>query len=159
MQKCDVPQQFFLPDENATDRLGRLMAEWLVAKDTVLLTGHIGAGKSHFARAFIRSHFGPHQEVPSPSFTLVQTYENDAVEVWHVDLYRLGHPDEVSELGLLAAMEHAICLIEWPERMGSFLPERAISLTLTARDDGREAVLFAPNHPHLIDAICRAFMS
>lgn len=157
MQEFDATLSFFLPDAGATDRLGQVMAAHLTAKDTVMLSGAVGAGKSHFARAFIRAHFGADQEVPSPSFTLVQTYQNGAVEIWHADLYRLSHPDEVLELGLFDAMSQAICLIEWPERLGTLMPHNQISLRLTAMDDGRNAALMAPNHPHVMAAIRQAF--
>lgn len=143
----------FLPDPDATDRLAQLMALHLRAGDTVLLSGHVGAGKSHFARAFIRSHFGPTQEVPSPSFTLVQTYQNTEVEIWHADLYRLTHPDEVQELGLNDAMATAICLIEWPDRLGALQPSRPIDLRLTSLGDGRIADITAPHHPALRAAL------
>ena len=143
----------YLPDPDATDRLARLMARHLRAGDTVLLSGPVGAGKSHFARALIRHHFGPSQEVPSPSFTLVQTYQNDLVEIWHADLYRLTHPDEVTELGLSDAMTDAICLIEWPDRLGALQPTRPIHLRLTAQSDGRHAEITAPHHPDLRAAL------
>ncbi len=143
----------FLPDPDATDRFARLIAQHLQAGDTVLLSGHVGAGKSHFARAVIRSHFGPSQEVPSPSFTLVQTYQNDAVEIWHADLYRLTHPDETQELGLADAMETAVCLIEWPDRLGAMQPMRPIHLRLTSHGDGRIAEIMAPHHPDLRAAL------
>lgn len=142
-----------LPDPDATDRLARLMAQHLRAGDSVLLSGSVGAGKSHFARAFIRHHFGPSQEVPSPSFTLVQTYQNDLVEIWHADLYRLTHPDEVQELGLADAMAEAICLIEWPDRLGAIQPLRPIHLRLINHGDGRIAQISAPHHPDLRAAL------
>jgi tRNA threonylcarbamoyl adenosine modification protein YjeE len=143
----------YLPDPDATDRLARLMAQHLRTGDTVLLSGPVGSGKSHFARAFIRCHFGPSQEVPSPSFTLVQTYQNDAVEIWHADLYRLTHPDEAQELGLADAMADAICLIEWPDRLGEMQPLRPIHLDLTSHGDGRIAKITAPHHPDLQAAL------
>ena len=72
----------------------------------------------------------------SPTFTLVQVYEAD-VEIWHADLYRLTHPDEVLELGLDAAFGTAICLIEWPDRLGDLAPEGALHLKLSLKADGR----------------------
>ena len=93
-----------LPDADATARLGQYLARHLGRGDTLLLSGPVGAGKSHLARALIRARFGADTEVPSPSFTLVQTYGDPGeVEVWHADLYRLSHPDEIHELGLEAA--------------------------------------------------------
>lgn len=157
MQSCDRPIVIHLPDPNATDRLAVLVADFIGAGDTILLSGHVGAGKSHFARAFIRSHFGASEDVPSPSFTLVQTYQNDLVEIWHADLYRLTHPDEIQELGLVDAMEQAICLIEWPDRLGDLLPKRAIHLGLTAKDGAHHAILTAPHHPEMIQKILGEF--
>ena len=146
-----------LPHPAATDRLAVVMADFIHAGDTILLSGHVGAGKSHFARAFIRSHFGPSEDVPSPSFTLVQAYQNTTVEIWHADLYRLSHPDEVQELGLIDAMQQAICLIEWPDRLGDLITNRAIHLSLSAKGDVHRATLVAPHHPDMIATILREF--
>lgn len=148
----DIVDTINLPDPDATDRMAALMAQHVRAGDTVLLSGAVGAGKSHFARAFIRTHF-PGQEVPSPSFTLVQTYQNDRVEIWHADLYRLTHPDEVQELGLAEAMTEAICLIEWPDRLGTMQPLRPIHLHLLSDGDGRIAHITAPHHPEMRTAL------
>jgi tRNA threonylcarbamoyladenosine biosynthesis protein TsaE len=126
-------------DAGATERLAARLADATRTGDTILLSGEVGAGKTHLARAFIRHALGPGQdaaEVPSPSFTLVQTYETDAGEIWHADLYRLGGADEIVELGLDLAMEDARCLVEWPERMGSDWPERAVALRMVADPDG-----------------------
>ena len=142
----------FLPDDAATDALAARFAGHLRAGDCVALHGPIGAGKSHFARAFIRAHLGRCEDVPSPTFTLVQTY-GAAPEVWHADLYRLSHPDEVLELGMDQALEQAICLIEWPERMGAALPADAIHLRLSVQGDGRLAQITLPRHPDLAAAL------
>jgi len=129
-----------LPDEEATADLGVRLASLLRAGDSLLLEGPIGAGKSHFARAFIRARLGRMEDVPSPTFTLVQTYESDP-DIWHADLYRLTHPDDVLELGLEDAFATAICLIEWPDRLGAHLPANALRLRLGAEGEGRRAVL------------------
>lgn len=142
-----------LPAEDDTTRLGAWMAAHLHAGDCVALHGPIGAGKSHFARAFIRARLGREEDVPSPTFTLVQTYDDGETEIWHADLYRLTHPDEVLELGLDTAFDDAICLIEWPERMGAALPLDAIHLDLRALGDGRQAVLRIPDRPALVAAL------
>jgi tRNA threonylcarbamoyladenosine biosynthesis protein TsaE len=133
----------FLPDEAATAALGARLARLLQPGDTILLQGPIGAGKSHLARALIRARLGRMEEVPSPTFTLVQNYTAGEVEIWHADLYRLGHPDEVLELGLDGAFENAICLIEWPDRLGSHLPTGALRIILSEEGLGRRAVLQA----------------
>lgn len=130
-----------LPDEAATAALGARLAPLLRAGDTVLLEGPLGAGKSHLARALIRARIGRIEDVPSPTFTLVQTYDAGETEIWHADLYRLGHPDDVFELGLEEAFGTAICLIEWPERLGQHMPKDALRLRLLSEGEGRRAVL------------------
>ena len=134
-----------LPTEADTTLLGRAFADILQPGDCVLLEGAIGAGKSHLARALIRARLGEAEEVPSPTFTLVQTYRG-APEIWHADLYRLGHPDEVLELGLEEAYETAICLIEWPERLGH-LPANPIRLRLDLEAEGRRVTIDLGNRP------------
>lgn len=129
-----------LPTEADTARLGRALSAVLQAGDTLLLEGPIGAGKSHVARAFIRARLGDAEDVPSPTFTLVQTYPGTP-DIWHADLYRLTHPDEVLELGLDDAFASAICLIEWPDRLGVHLPVNPIRLKLETLGEGRRATL------------------
>jgi tRNA threonylcarbamoyladenosine biosynthesis protein TsaE len=148
------PISIFLPSDADTTRLGAWFAPRLRAGDTILLSGSIGAGKSHFARALIRARLGRAEDIPSPTFTLVQTYEAD-VEIWHSDLYRLSHPDEVLELGLDEAFATAICLIEWPDRLASLTPETAISITLSAQGEGRLAVITATSQDDLMAALQR----
>lgn len=130
-----------LPDPEATERLAQRLADHLDPGATVLLSGPIGAGKSHFARAFIRRRLGYAGDIPSPTFTLVQSYEAGGEEVWHADLYRLGHPDEVLELGLDHALGRAICLIEWPDRLGGLAPADALGLTFALEGEGRRVVI------------------
>ena len=91
--------------------------------------------KTHFARSIIQSLLTNPEDVPSPTFTLVQTYEADAAEIWHLDLYRLTDPSELSELGLEDALEDAICIIEWPDRLGVDVPQNALRLTFALDDD------------------------
>lgn len=128
-----------LASEADTAALGARLALTARAGDCILLQGPIGAGKSCLARAFIRALCGSVEEVPSPTFTLVQVYEAQGVEIWHADLYRLTHPDEVWELGLDEAFQRAICLVEWPDRLGKHQPEGALCLTLESLGDGRQA--------------------
>ena len=97
---------------------------------------------------------GTEEDVPSPTFTLIQTYPAE-VDIWHADLYRLPHPDEVLELGLDEAFQTAICLVEWPERMGSLLPEDAIRLRLVPQGDARMAEVMPGPRPALAEALRR----
>ncbi len=128
-----------LPNETATEAMALWIAPRLLAGDTILLEGPVGAGKSHFARALIHARLRaaglPMEDVPSPTFTLIQYYDAGDVAIWHADLYRLTHPDEVLELGLHEAFESAICLVEWPDRLGADRPAHALTLTLTPRPD------------------------
>ena len=140
MSDADQTITFHLADEAATARLGAWLSDHLSGGDCVLLSGPIGAGKSHLARAFIRARLGRMEDVPSPSFTLVQTYDAD-VEIWHADLYRLSHPDDLLELGLDDAFSGAICLIEWPDRLGNLAPETAIRIDLAPQENGREVCI------------------
>lgn len=138
-------RQIALLDEAATAALASRLACVLRAGDVLLLSGPIGAGKTTFARALIRAATGnPDEEVPSPTFTLVQTYTTPESEIWHFDLYRLQDGHEVLELGLDEAMDHAITLIEWPERLGSLTPPDALVLTFRASDSGHGVTITAP---------------
>lgn len=135
----------FLVDEAATAALAGRVAPLLRAGDTILLEGDIGAGKTAFARALIRARLGREEDVPSPTFTLVQTYDDPEAEIWHCDLYRLTNPDEILELGLDAAFEDGICLIEWPDRLGTAAPTGALRLSLLQEGDGRIAQFEGPD--------------
>jgi tRNA threonylcarbamoyladenosine biosynthesis protein TsaE len=148
----------FLPTEADTDRLAVWLAARLVPGDSLLLSGPIGAGKSHLARAFIRARLGRFEDVPSPSFTLVQTYQAEDAEIWHADLYRLSHPDEVLELGLDDAFATAICLVEWPDRLGHLAPVHAIKLSLSSKDEGRLVQIDCPAHPALAAELRRDWL-
>lgn len=116
------------PDQTAD--LAARLGQVLTAGDTVLLDGPIGAGKTHFCRHLIQSLLDAPEDVPSPTFTLVQTYDTSAGEIWHADLYRLGDVGEVEELGLFDAFDQAICLIEWPDRLGDAAPRDALTVTM-----------------------------
>jgi len=129
-----------------TDQLGKSLAVIAQAGDCILLKGQIGAGKSAFARAFIRQRLGPDTEVPSPTFTLVQTYGPATLEIWHADLYRLSDPQEAVELGLTDAFADHICLIEWPELLEGLVPDTALDIHLSVTPDAHIATLTYGNH-------------
>lgn len=121
-----------------TSVLAARLAPLLRAGDVVALSGELGTGKTFFARAVIQALGGP-AEVPSPTFTLVQTYDLAPVPVWHFDLYRLARPKDAHELDIEDAFADAISLIEWPERLGSLLPEDRLDIHLAfgATEDER----------------------
>ena len=127
-----------LSSHEATTAFAKRLAAELTPGDTLLLEGQLGSGKSHFARSVIhalQANAGqPPEDVPSPTFTLVQTYVAGTTEIWHADLYRLAAPDEVFELGLDEAWQTAICLIEWPDRLGDATPTGAVTLTFAHTD-------------------------
>ncbi len=128
--------EIFLADEAATQGLGAAVAKALRAGDAVCLSGPLGAGKSSLARALIRALTSPEEEVPSPTYTLVQAYQGREFEIAHFDLYRLEHPDEARELGLDEALDHGAAVIEWPQRLGGALPADRLSLEIEPTADG-----------------------
>jgi N-acetylmuramate 1-kinase len=133
-----------LPDEAATARLGEDLAAALRVGDLVALSGDLGAGKTALARAMIRALAGSRDlDVPSPTFTLVQTYMA-RIPVAHFDLFRIAGPDEVDELGLTEALETGVAIVEWPEKAGTQLPDGAIRIRLDHCDVGRVASIEAP---------------
>jgi len=131
-----------LPDEAATAAFAARVSALAAAGDVIALKGDLGAGKTSFARAFIRSR-GAVEEVPSPTFTLVQVYELAGAAIWHFDLYRLKSAEEAWELGIEDAFSEGISLIEWPERLGSLLPRYRLEITFHYGDlpDARRAAL------------------
>jgi tRNA threonylcarbamoyladenosine biosynthesis protein TsaE len=130
-----------LPDADATSQLGATLAAALRPGDTVCLFGPLGAGKSTLARGLIRALTTPDEEVPSPTFTLVQTYDAGDLVVAHFDLYRLTDPDEIHELGLDEALDEGAALIEWPERLEGRLPPDRLDIVIAPEGEGRVATL------------------
>ncbi len=133
-----------MQSQDHTARLAEQIGAGLGPGDCLLLDGPVGAGKTHFARHLIWSLMDVPEDVPSPTFTLVQIYETRAGELWHGDLYRLSATHEIEELGLTEAFERAICLIEWPELLGPLAPTGALSLHFqpdSAKEDARQIIL------------------
>jgi len=125
-----------LADEAATESLGRRLADVARPGDVIALAGPLGAGKTTLARAFIRRFTGAAEEVPSPTFTLVQTYVAPRGTVWHFDLFRLARPEDALELDLDDAFAEGVALIEWPERLGALLPAQRLDLRIEVAADG-----------------------
>lgn len=133
---------FTAADETATAALAAAFARSLRPGDVVCLVGDLGAGKTAFARAAVRALTGdPDEEVPSPTFTLVQTYPAPAGTLWHFDLYRLSGPEEVFELGWEEATADGIVLVEWPARLGALLPARRIDVTIAGAGEGPRRIV------------------
>ncbi|MEO1681309.1 MAG: tRNA (adenosine(37)-N6)-threonylcarbamoyltransferase complex ATPase subunit type 1 TsaE [Pseudomonadota bacterium] len=133
-------QDHYLPNAAATSALGVAVAGCVRNGDTLLLSGGIGAGKSHFCRALIQSaqvNSGQApEEVPSPTYTLVQSYRAGPLSILHADLYRLGGPAEADEIGLLDAFGRDLCIVEWPDRLGGEAPVDALHLQFSIPSDG-----------------------
>ena len=126
-----------LADEDATRMIGARLAGVLRQGDVVTLSGPLGAGKTALARELLRA-LGEEGEVPSPSFALVQPYDALRLPVWHADLYRIEHPDELAELGLDEVLATGALLVEWPERAPGAWPDAlALSLQSLAGDARR----------------------
>jgi tRNA threonylcarbamoyladenosine biosynthesis protein TsaE len=129
-----------LPDLGATHVLAARVAGHLAPGSVVLLEGDLGAGKSEFARAVIQALAGERITVPSPTFTLLQSYVLPALEVGHADLYRLVDPHEIAEVGLEECWRHGALLVEWPERAAWLWPSDRLTLALSSIPDrGAEA--------------------
>ncbi|PZO01273.1 MAG: tRNA (adenosine(37)-N6)-threonylcarbamoyltransferase complex ATPase subunit type 1 TsaE [Alphaproteobacteria bacterium] len=133
-----------LADAEATTRLGAALAPLMGHGETLLLYGPLGMGKSTLARGLIRALTRPDEDVPSPTFTLVQFYDSEP-QVAHFDLYRLTRPEEAVEIGLDEALDTGFAVIEWPERLGgdpsAWLGPHRLVVTLSEDGDGRVATV------------------
>ncbi len=139
------PTHHPLPDLAATSQLGARIAAQLRPGDVVALEGSLGAGKTTLARAIL-SALGYDGEVPSPTFTIVETYDAPPLRlpVVHADFYRLNHPDEAQEIGLDEYREGAALIAEWPDHAGGFGHEAAcLSILLETQEEGRIATVKA----------------
>lgn len=131
-------------DEAATSAAGAALAPLLRAGDIVLLEGPLGAGKTTFVRGLLHA-LGHKGEVPSPSFAIVQPYEDLALPIWHVDLYRISNPSDLEELGLDTILGDGALIVEWPSHGGAGAwPPTALALSLTPREDGSRALTAKP---------------
>lgn len=130
-----------LKSEADTFALAITLAPHLRVGDVIALHGDLGAGKTTFARALIRALLNaPDMDVPSPTFTIVQTYDAPQFSIWHFDMYRIEDESELEELGLDETID-GLTLIEWPSRMGDQLPKYRLDITLDMDATGRTATL------------------
>lgn len=143
----DHAAEIRLQDEADTARLGAALAQALRPGEAICLSGPLGAGKSTLARALIRALTGPEEDVPSPTFTLVQFYEGPSLAIAHFDLYRLTSPDEAYEIGLDEALEDGAALIEWPERLDALPPHR-LEVRITPEPGADESLRRVRLSPH-----------
>ncbi|WP_299983576.1 tRNA (adenosine(37)-N6)-threonylcarbamoyltransferase complex ATPase subunit type 1 TsaE [uncultured Ruegeria sp.] len=134
----NTPLKLTLNSPQVTADTAARMSSALQPGDTILLEGTIGSGKTHFARALIQSVLAAPEDVPSPTFTLVQVYETRIGEVWHSDLYRLNSVEEIEELGLTEAFDTSICLMEWPDKLGPLTPESALLIRFVTDPDDQD---------------------
>ena len=128
-----------LADEQATEALGSAIAARLQPGDVITLSGPLGVGKTALARGLLGA-LGHAGEVPSPSFAIVQPYENLTLPVWHVDLYRIDDPSDLAELGLEDIREHGVLIVEWPEHGDATEWSEALALSLNVAEDGARAL-------------------
>lgn len=126
--------------EKDTDRIAAEFANTLPDQAVILLHGTLGMGKSVFARSIIRTLMQrPDLDVPSPTFTLVQTYDTPIAPLYHFDLYRLEDPEELFNIGWEDALSDGIILVEWPERLGPYKPADSLDILIEAGDNSPHA--------------------
>lgn len=125
-----ISMRITVQNEAETANAAQNFADKLKNSDLCAFYGDLGAGKTHFCRAVIQHLCGNHVTVPSPTFTLVETYDSPHGPIWHFDAYRLDHPDEIFEIGWEEARQDGIILLEWPEKIGSILPKAVWTVTL-----------------------------
>lgn len=131
---------FSLPDLAATEGLAKRLAIQLKSGDVITLSGDLGAGKTTFARALVHA-LGVTEDVPSPTFTLLQLYDTKDFPLYHFDLYRLKDPEEIEEIGLEEALAEGVSLIEWPEKAAAYMPRDRLALAFGQDEASRHVVI------------------
>ena len=145
-----------------TKTLGRVLAEFCLPGVHFCLEGPFGAGKSTLARVMIEQACGPQDDIPSPTYTLVQPYQaNAGHEIWHMDLYRLAVAEDALELGIEEAFFEATCLIEWPDRLAGYVPSSAmvISLSMTGNTSRQADISAPPSYESQLASVLSPLMS
>ena len=140
LAKSDHRHQFFVTELHKTLELGVQLAKVIRPGDIIALYGDLGAGKTSLSRGIIQALVGDEIDVPSPTYTIVQTYESARGLICHFDLYRIEVPDELIEIGFEDALDD-ICLIEWPDRADHYLPSARLSIEITHDEAGRQIAL------------------
>lgn len=149
--------QIDLPSPGATKNLAARIARCLRIGDVAALRGPLGVGKTTLARHVIQALGWTESEIPSPTFTLAQLYDLPEFTLWHFDLYRLDKPEDAFELGIEDAFATGVSLIEWPERLGDYLPTGRLDITLSFKtdDDARQVDLDGdPSWSDRLDELC-----
>jgi tRNA threonylcarbamoyladenosine biosynthesis protein TsaE len=131
---------YYSQNEQETARIASELAQKLHVGDIVALYGTLGMGKTAFCRGFIQS-FLNGQDVPSPTFTLLQTYDTPKFPIYHFDMYRLKSPEEAFEIGIEDAFAEGVSLIEWPEKIGNLLPKKHIRIFIEPDEKGRKITI------------------
>lgn len=124
--------------EADTIKCAQEFAKKLKGHEIVALDGTLGMGKTVFVRSVIQELSNSQTDVPSPTFTLLQTYDTSKGTIYHFDFYRLKTPEEAYEIGIEDAFTDGICFIEWPEKIGTLLPQNAIHIVFTNLSEGRQ---------------------
>jgi len=138
LQKDPLRWEMLLDSEAAVHRLAAFVAQHSEGKGVIWLSGHLGAGKTTFCRGLVR-YFGHQGAVKSPTFTLVEPYElcDKKIRIYHFDLYRLSDPMELDYLGLDDYFDQqSLCLVEWPEKGGDYLPAADLHITIALPEEG-----------------------
>jgi len=130
-----ITMKINIENQSQTELCAQRIAQIAQPGDVIALHGDLGVGKSVFSRAFIRTLTSTDEEVPSPTFTLVQIYETEAGEIYHFDMYRLESPDDSLELGIEEAFSEGISLIEWPSKLGNYLPWDCLNIDIAPGED------------------------
>ena len=151
---------FTLSDLAQTRRFAFCLSQFMAPGRVFSISGPLGAGKSELARGMVTAVCGPQDDIPSPTFTIVQPYLSDAgFEVWHMDLYRLETAEQALALGIEDAFYECCCLIEWPDKLQDLLPEDQIRIDLAMGSDSKARVLALAAAPEILDQFKKDYFS